>query len=308
MAGSEAPLQAELLKVLAVLGPTGVGKTDVAWRLASALDGEIVVADSRQVYRGLDIGSNKPSPEQRRHVPYHLVDLAHPRDPFNVFEFVRAATRAIEEIAARGRLPIVEGGTMLYVRALLDGFTLSQVPARPERRRQLQALPLAELVGMLTGLDPGAEVDLRNPVRVIRALEVLEVTGPPLSRLRRLRPPPWAVARVGLWAPAAMLSRRLEERVERQLEAGLLEETELALAGGVPYAAPPLSGIGAAEAVAHLRGKLSAEELPRRMLGSNRRFARRQLAWLRRDPSLRWFPAEPDPVPAILGYLESWPE
>jgi tRNA dimethylallyltransferase len=221
---------------------------------------------------------------------------------------VQAARQEVDDISARGRLPIVEGGTMLYVRALLDGFTLSKVPAQPERRRQLQALPLDELVGMLTGLDPGAQVDLRNPVRVIRALEVLEVAGPPLARLRRMEPPPWAVARAGLWAPPADLRRRLEDRVDRQLEAGLVRETECALVAGIPDQAPVLSGIGTAEVVAHLRGKLPALELRQRILTANRRYARRQLAWLRRQPGLRWFPAEPDPVPAILGYLEPWPE
>jgi tRNA dimethylallyltransferase len=291
-----------------VVGPTGIGKSDVAWRLARALEGEIVVADSRQAYRGFEIATNKPSPQQRSQIAYQLIDFVDPSTPFNVFDFVQAARQAVEDITARGRLPIIEGGTMLYLRALLDGFTLSQVPARPERRRQLQALPLDELVGMLTGLDPGAQVDLRNPVRVIRALEVLEVAGPPLARLRRMEPPPWATARVGLWAPAADLHRRLEDRVERQLEAGLVRETECALAAGVPDHAPVLSGIGTAEAVAHLRGKLPASELRGRILSANRRYARRQLAWLRRQPGLRWFPAEPDPVPAILGYLEPWPE
>lgn len=267
-----------------------------------------MVADSRQVYRGFDIATNKPSIEQRRQIGYHLIDFVDPAIPFSVFDFVSTARPAVEEIAGRGRLPIIEGGTMLYTRALLDGFTLSQVPARPERRRQLQALPLQELVGMLTGLDPGAEVDLRNPVRVIRALEVLEVAGPPLRRLRRMEPPPWSVVRTGLWAPPADLQRRLQSRLRRQLQAGLVNETRAALGSGIPDQAPVLTGIGTAEVLAHLRGKLSAPDLEPRILSASRRYARRQLAWLRRQPGLRWFPADPDPVPAILGYLEPWPE
>jgi tRNA dimethylallyltransferase len=165
-------------------------------------------------------------------------------------------------------------------------------------------MPLEQLVGLLHDLDPEAAVDLRNPVRVIRAVEVLEVAGPPLARLRRRGPPPWEVVRVGLEAPLAVIDRRLARRSQEQVDRGLLEETARALAAGVPERAPVLTGIGYAEALAHLRGRLSAAELPLRMAASNRRYARRQLAWLRRDPQLRWFPIEPDPLPAILDYLK----
>jgi tRNA dimethylallyltransferase len=289
--------------VVAVLGPTGIGKSRVAFELARALDGEVVVADSRQVYRKLDIATNKPEPEARAAVPYHLLDVADPEASFNAHEWVRGARRAVEEIMAAGRLPILEGGTVLYLDALLEGYSLAEVPARPERRRELAELGQQELEQLLRSLDPEAQVDVRNPVRVVRAIEVLEALGPPLARARSRVPPPWPAIRVGLTAPLTVVDRRLAERSRRQVERGLVEETRRALSEGVPPDAPVLSGIGYAEALAHLRGELSLEELPARMAAANRRYARRQLRWLRRDPRIEWFQAEPDPLPAILDFL-----
>jgi tRNA dimethylallyltransferase len=289
--------------VVAVLGPTGIGKSRVALELARRLDGEVVVADSRQVYRRLDIATNKPEPAARAAVRYHMLDVADPETSYNAHEWVRGARQAVERIRAAGRLPIVEGGTMLYVDALLDGYSLAEVPARPERRRELEGLGRQELEGLLRSLDPEAQVDVRNPVRLVRAIEVLEALGPPLARARRRVPPAWLAIRVGLTAPLPAVDRRLAERSRRQVERGLVEETRRALQEGVPPEAAVLSGIGYAEALAYLRGELSAEELPERMAASNRRYARRQLRWLRRDPRIAWFQAEPDPLPAILDFL-----
>lgn len=293
-----------MIRVVAVLGPTGAGKSDVAAGVARALGGEVVVCDSRQVYRGFDVGTNKPSSEQLAAVPYHLVGVADPGETFTVHDFVEAATTAVEGMAGRGRLPVLEGGTMLWADALLDGFTLTGVPPRPERRAQLQQLPAEELAALLHELDPSADVDIRNPVRVVRAIEVLEVTGGPLSRLRERRPPPWDVIRIGLHAPLHVLDARLAERSRRQAEGGVVEEARGALAAGVPVDAPVLTGIGHAEAVAYLEGRLSAEDLPLVMARSNQRYARRQLRWLRRDGRITWFDAADDPVPRILAYLE----
>ena len=273
--------------------------------MARALGGEIVVCDSRQVYDRLDIATNKPSPEDMREVRHHLVGIADPGSTCTVFEFVAAANAAIAGIAARGRLPVVEGGSMLWADALAEGFSLAGVPPRPERRAELERLPAAELAGLLHRLDPAADVDERNPVRLVRAIEVLEVAGPPLARLRTRRPPSWTPVRVGLTAPLDVIDRRLAERSRRQVERGLVEETRAALAAGVPPDAPVLSGIGYAEALMHLRGEVSLDELPEVMARSNRRYARRQLRWLRRNPAITWFDATADPVPGILGFLRA---
>jgi tRNA dimethylallyltransferase len=273
------------------------------------LAGEIVVADSRQVYRQLDIATNKPSPEQRQRVRYHMIDFIDPALPastFNAAQYLEGARAAIDDIAARGRLPIVEGGTMLYVDALCEGFSLTGVPPNPGLRAELEKLDIPSLRDRLVALDPDSGVDLQNPVRMIRAVEVLEAAGPPLRRLRKRTPPLWAPLRIGLTAVLDVIDRRLAERSRRQVQRGLVAETKAALDAGVPASAPVLSGIGYAEALAHLRGDLTLEALPDTMAQSNRRYARRQLRWWRRDPRVRWFEIDPDPMPAILNYLKEW--
>ena len=305
MAGADSPLPAELLKdrVPVIVGPTGIGKSQLAFELALRLGGEIVVADSRQVYERLDIATNKPSPEMRRRVRYHMIDFVDPSLTFNAAQYVRGATDAIDDITARGRVPIVEGGTMLYVDALSDGFTLTGIPPNAALRKELEPIDIDSLRARLLAVDPDPGVDLRNPVRVIRALEILEAAGPPLRRLRTRTPPRWQPIRIGLTASLDVIDSRLRERSRRQVHRGLVAETQQALADGVPHTAPVMTGIGYADALAHLRGELTLDELPEAMARSNRRYARRQLRWWRRDGRVRWFEIEPDPLPGILNYL-----
>ena len=291
------------MRVPVIVGPTGIGKSQLAFRLALALDGEIVVADSKQVYRRLDIATNKPSPEQREQVRYHLVDFIDPADGFNAAQYVQGARAAIADIASRGRTPIVEGGTMLYVDALCDGFSLTGVPPNPALRVELESLDVIALRQRLLSLDPDPGVELQNPVRMIRAIEILQIAGPPLRRLRTRTPPPWEALRIGLTAPLEVIDRRLEERSRQQVARGLVSETRSALEAGVPATAPVLTGIGYADTLVHINGELTLEELPLAMARSNRRYARRQLRWWRRDQRVRWFEIEPDPLPAILNYV-----
>ena len=293
-----------MTSVPVIVGPTGIGKSAAAFNLALEIGGEIVVADSRQVYERLDIATNKPSPEQRRRVRYHMIDFVDPAATFNAAEFVEGARTAIDDIASRGRVPIVEGGTMLYVDALCDGFSLTGVPPNPELRQELSRLDVSRLAERLLALDPDPGVDLHNPIRVIRAIEVLETAGPPLRSLRRRTPPTWRAVRIGLVAGLDVIDRRLDERSKAQVGRGLVGETKAALDAGVPATAPVLTGIGYAEALAHIRGELTLEELPAAMARSNRRYARRQLRWWRRDQRVRWFGIEPDPLPGILKYVK----
>ncbi|HEV2028803.1 MAG TPA: tRNA (adenosine(37)-N6)-dimethylallyltransferase MiaA [Candidatus Dormibacteraeota bacterium] len=293
------------MQVPVIVGPTGIGKSQVAFELALELGGEIVVADSKQVYQRLDIATNKPSREHRDRVPYHLIDFVDPASSFNAAEYVRGAGAAIADIAKRGRVPVIEGGTMLYVDALSDGFSLTGVPPNAELRAELEALDLAALRTRLLALDDDPGVDLQNPVRMIRAIEVLQSAGPPLRRLRTRTPPSWQALRIGLTAPLEVIDRRLDERSRQQVARGLVAETRAALDAGVPKSAPVLTGIGYAEALAHIRGELTLEELPYAMAHSNRRYARRQLRWWRRDSRVTWFEIEPDPLPGILKHVRA---
>jgi tRNA dimethylallyltransferase len=293
------------LRVPVIVGPTGIGKSQLAFRLALELGGEIVVADSKQVYRRLDIATNKPSPEQREQVRYHMVDFIDPAAGFNAAQYVHGARAAIAGIAARGRTPIVEGGTMLYVDALCDGFSLTGVPPNPGLRAELESLDVSALRERLLSLDPDPGVELQNPVRMIRAIEVLQAAGPPLRRLRTRTRPPWESLRIGLSASIEVIDRRLEERSRQQVERGLVAETRSALEAGVPATAPVMTGIGYADTLVHINGELTLEELPLAMARSNRRYARRQLRWWRRDQRVRWFEIEPDPLPGILNYVRA---
>ncbi len=288
-----------------IVGPTGVGKSQLAFELALALGGEIIVADSKQVYQQLDIATNKPSPEHARAVRYHMIDFVDPAASFNVKQYVEGARAAISDVSGRGRVPIIEGGTMLYVDALCDGFSLTGVPPNPELRAELEALDPARLRERLLTADSDPGVDLQNPVRMIRAIEVLEAAGPPLRRLRTRTPPPWQAMRIGLSASLEVIDHRLDERSRKQVERGLVAETRAALAAGVPESAPVLTGIGYAEALAHIRGEVTLDELPHVMAGNNRRYARRQLRWWRRDPRVTWFEIEPNPLAAILNHVKA---
>jgi tRNA dimethylallyltransferase len=234
-----------------------------------------------------------------------MVDFVDPASSFNAAQYVQGAREAIADIAGRGRVPVVEGGTMLYVDALCDGFSLTGVPPNPELRAELETLDPSTLRERLLSIDADPGVDIQNPIRVIRAIEVLQVAGPPLRRLRTRTPPPWEPVRIGLTAPLAVIDSRLDERSLRQVLRGLVAETQAALDAGVPESAQVLTGIGYAEALAFIHGELTIEELPHAMAHSNRRYARRQLRWWRRDPRVTWFEIEPDPLPAILKYVSA---
>lgn len=308
MAGADAALPQKLLiksrHVPVFVGPTGIGKSKTAFELALHVGGEIVVADSRQVYRLLDIATNKPDQEMRARVRYHMIDFVDPAATFNAAQYVEGARAAIADIHSRGRTAVVEGGTMLYIDALCDGFSLTGIPPNAELRSELERLDPDALRDRLLALDPDPGVDVSNPVRVVRAIEILEAAGAPLRRLRTRTPPAWNAVRIGLTADLSTIDHRLDERSQQQVARGLVEETRQALAAGVPEHAAVLTGIGYAEAMDHIHGKLTLEELPLAMARSNKRYARRQLRWWRKDPRVRWFEIEPDPLPGILKYLD----
>jgi tRNA dimethylallyltransferase len=281
-------------RLLVVAGPTASGKTALAIALARRLGGEIVNADSQQVYRGLDVGTAKPTAEERAAVPHHLLDVAEPGEGMDAARFVKLADAAIADVAARGRLPIVAGGTGLYLRALLHGVVAA--PGRdPALRAALEAEAAARgrpaLHARLVALDPESAARIRpnDLVRIVRALEIVAGGSRPseLHAAHAFAPDRYAAELLALDVPRAELHARIEARVERMFAGGLLDEAHALLLanGGAPPSRLP---IGYAEAIACLRGELPREEATRRVQVAHRRYARRQVIWLRRERGVSW--------------------
>lgn len=287
---------------LAVLcGPTAAGKTALAVVLAGRMGAEIVCADSRTIYRHMDIGTAKPTREQQRQVPHHLLDVADPAETITLADYQRLARSAIAGIRGRGRLPLLVGGTGLYIRTIVDDLTLPAVAPDPALRARLEADERAHgpghLHGRLAALDPDAALRTHphNTRRVIRALEVTLATGRPISTLQGRRGAAGPVAVVGLSLPRAALYRRIEARVHGQLAAGLVDEVRGLLASGVPADAPAMQGLGYKEIVGWLAGAYGYEEAVRRLKQHTRNFAKRQLTWFQRVPRIVWVDAtDPD--------------
>jgi len=283
--------------LLVLCGPTATGKSAAAIALARRVGGEVVNADSRNVYRGLDIGTAKPTPAERAGVPHHLVDVADPREVFTVADYQRLALAAIEAIHARGRLPILVGGTGLYIRAVVDRLTIPAVPPDAAFRLAAEAEEAARpgtLHARLQALDPvaAARIHPRNVRRLVRALEVIHHTGRPLSAQQGRRGAPEPVLQVGLRLPRPLLDERIDRRVEAQLAAGLVEEVRGLLAAGVPPTAPAMQGLGYKELVPYLEGRLPLDRAVAILKRNTRRYARRQEIWFRADPRIQWLDVE----------------
>jgi tRNA dimethylallyltransferase len=278
--------------LLVIVGPTGVGKTAVAVRLAGFVPIEVVSADSRQVYRGMDVATAKPSPEERAAVTHHLLDLIEPGERYHAARFRLDATDAIDKIRAGGRLPVIVGGTGLYVRALLRGLDPAP-PADPMLREGLERIARergpAALHERLSALDP-AIASLLHPndkVRVIRALEKhgrARTAGGSWTRSVTS----WSVLMVGLTRERGALNRRLEERARGMLAGGMMDEVRRLLAAGYDETAPGMAGIGYRQCAAALRGRLPEGEALRLIVRDSRRYAKRQMTWFAREPGIRW--------------------
>jgi tRNA dimethylallyltransferase len=284
------------LNLLVLVGPTAVGKTATAIELAERLGGEIVSADSRYLYRGMDIGTAKPTPAERTRVPHHLIDVTTPDAPWSLTQVQAAAMQAIADIHARGKWPLLVGGTGQYIRAIIEGW---QAPpeAEPALRAELESRlardGLPALVNRLRAVDQNSanQIDVRNPRRVIRALEVALTTGQSFIAQQRKAPPPhWAIITIGLHLPRPVLYQRIDERVEAMMRAGLLEEVQALAARGYGWDLPAMSALGYQQIGEHLRGECDLEEAVRRIKRETRRFVRRQANWFKpTDPAIHWF-------------------
>jgi tRNA dimethylallyltransferase len=289
-----------------VAGPTGVGKTALAVRLASTFGGEIVSADSRQIYRYMDIGTAKPVPEERARVPHHLVDVADPDRSLTLAEYQQLAYAAIADILSRARVPFLVGGTGLYVRAVAEGWTVPRVVPDPVLRELLLQRAGREgaeaLHAELQSVDPeaAARIDLRNVRRVVRALEVYHTLGETMSSQQRCQQPPLDELWIGLTMPRPALYARVDARIEAMVAAGWVDEVRDLLVRGYSLDLPAMSALGYREIGAHLRGELSVEEAIALIKRHTRRFIRHQYAWFgMRDPHLHWFDVTEPCVEAI---------
>jgi tRNA dimethylallyltransferase len=285
--------------LIVIVGPTAVGKTEAAIRLAERAGGEIVSADSRQVYRGMDIGTAKPSAGQRARAPHHLIDVVDPDQVLSLAQYQAAACAAIDDIFARGRQPLLVGGTGLYVKAVTEGLRIPAVPPDPDLRAELEARAAREgkhtLHAELQRVDPAAaaRIDPRNVRRTIRALEVHRLSGRRFSELGRAQPPPYPVLTLGLALPRAELYARIDVRIDAMIAAGLVEETRR-LAQRYDWSLPSMSGLGYRQIGMFLRGECSLDEAIVAIRRETRRFVRQQAAWFRpSDPRLHWFEARP---------------
>lgn len=288
--------------LLVIVGPTASGKTDLALALARALSVEIVVADSRQVYRGMDVGTAKPGAAARAAVPHHLLDLVAPDEPFTLADWLAAARRVVAEVGERGRLPLVVGGTGLYVTALVDGYDLASQRHDPRRRAALEVelaeQGLAPLAARLAALDPAAaeRIDRRNPRRVLRALERAEAGW--VGERPRADSYPGPVRLVGLGRPRDALAARIDARARAMFAGGLLDEVRDLQAAGYGPQLEPMTGHGYREAARHLAGEWTIDEAVRVTVLHTRQYAKRQLTWFRRDPRIRWMDAGDGPADA----------
>jgi tRNA dimethylallyltransferase len=297
---------------LAVLGPTATGKSALALEIAARHRGEIVNCDSTAVYRGFDIGTDKTAPGERRGIPHHLIDIVDPREEYTAAQYARDAADCIRDIQSRGRLPILVGGTGFYFRALTRGL-FPGPGADPALRSRLEAIAARRdvtlLHRMLRKVDPvsAERIQPRDLKRLVRALEVFFLTGRPLTdhfaETRSLIPEVEMLA-LGLRLPAPAISERVTRRVDDQFARGLLDEIRTLLAAGVPEDARPFGGLVYRQALEHLHGVRDEAATRALIAQENRRYARRQLIWFRKEPTLVWFDGPGESVSVIAAVLE----
>lgn len=286
-----------VIKIMIICGPTASGKSELALRLAHALDAEIINADSMQIYRGFDIGTAKPSPAQQGEIRHHLIDVADPDQPFSAADFAGAADAAIQDILGRGKRVIVAGGTGLYIRALLKGLVDSPSGAGEIRQAlhdEADSVGNEAMLEKLRHVDPELAAGLHpnNLVRIIRALEVYQQTGIPLSSYQKehsFATRRYEALQIGVSVDRGLLYTRINERVEQMFAAGLQEEVNALLGAGFGRDLKSMRSIGYKETAAHLCGEIPADEAARLIKRDTRHYAKRQLTWFKADPDILWF-------------------
>ncbi|MGB9612733.1 MAG: tRNA (adenosine(37)-N6)-dimethylallyltransferase MiaA [Candidatus Margulisiibacteriota bacterium] len=294
-----------------ILGPTAVGKSKLGIELAQKINGEIISADSMQVYRGMDIGTAKPTFEERQGIPHHLIDIRNPDEEWTVSDFVEQTNQLTNDLINRGKTPIIVGGTGLYLWALLEGFSFPIAPADRELRTRLEKQPTSTLYARLSAIDPKAAIRIHenDKKRIIRALEVYELTGKPISALQARREPEIKISvpseskarinsrfanlfagsiLIGLTLPREELYLRINQRVDNMLAKGLIDEVKGLLAKGYPKELPSFQALGYKEVIEYLQGHWTKEEMIEELKKRTRNFARKQMTWFRRFKNINW--------------------
>jgi tRNA dimethylallyltransferase len=298
--------------LIVLLGPTAVGKTELSLALCEQFHGEIISADSRQIYRGMDIGTAKPTPAERMRAPHHLIDIRAPDETLTVAEYQALAYTAIDDIHQRGRLPILVGGTALYIRAIIHGLRVPEVPPNPALRTELETLAATQgapaLFARLQVLDPktAAVIDRHNPRRLVRALEIVLSTGQSKVDLERAIPPPYRILCIGLDRPRPALYARIDQRVDHMIAQGLVEETRQLLAAGYRPPLPAVTSLGYREIIAYLAGEVTLAEAVARIKTETHRYARYQYTAFRKLPDIHWFDLEQTSVSEIAQAISAF--
>lgn len=300
----------EMTRLIAIIGPTATGKSQLAIKLAQRFNGEIIGADSRQIYRHMDIGTDKPSPKDLSLAPHHLIGIINPNSEFSLPNYQEMAYNAINDIKERGCLPLLVGGSGLYVWAVLEGWSVPKVPPNAALRQSLEEKAANgggdALYDELVKADPQAanSIDKRNIRRVIRALEVIKSTGQKFSSLQQKEPPPYKTLIIGLTAKREELYRRIDLRVDKMIEKGLAAEIDRLAGMGYGLDLPSMSGIGYRQIGSFLKGEIKLEEAVSQMKGENHRFARHQYNWFRlKDDRISWFDVEDSQTEAKITKL-----
>ena len=284
-------------QIICIAGPTASGKTALAVELAKELNGEVVSCDSMQIYKGMDIGTAKPTPEERQGIPHHMLDMARPEEDFSVGRYCQMAAPIVDDIVARGKTAIIAGGTGLYMDSLIKGNDFAPCPATGARQRleqQADEMGMDFMLERLRSVDPesAAKLHLADRKRIIRALEVFEETGETITAHNKRTqsiPPRYKPLWIGLdFDPRQVLYDRIDLRVGMMLEQGLISEIQQLLASGIPQKCTAMQAIGYKEFVAALEGNLSIEEAADQVRQASRHYAKRQLTWFRRNPDMNW--------------------
>jgi len=291
--------------VIVLLGPTAVGKTELSLGLCEHFHGEVVGADSRQIYRHMDIGTAKPTLTERARVSHHLVDICDPDEPFSLADYQTRAYATIDAIHQRGHVPFLVGGTALYIRAIVDGLRIPEAPPNPQLRAELEAFLAVHgreaLLQRLQMVDQAtaAVIDGQNPRRVLRALEIFLTTGQSKTALEGRQPPPYRFLLIGLDRPRASLYTRIDQRVDQMIAQGLIEETQHLLAAGYRPPLPAITSLGYREIITYLENALPLAEAVAKIKTETHRYVRHQYTWFRKMAHIIWFDVEAATVEQI---------